>query len=91
VPHLTAIDPELDRLVKQTLPGMAHWAGTGPADTTCGGCKHYGYASVVRDAQGNVLHTVHKEKRCGRYWELMHRHGAELPPSTPSCRQYETK
>jgi hypothetical protein len=24
-----------------TVPGMAHFAGSGPADATCGGCYHW--------------------------------------------------
>jgi hypothetical protein len=39
---------DLDRQVRDTPPGMAAWAGTGPADRTCEQCRHFhlrGYAT----------------------------------------------
>ena len=35
---LTSPNPEFDHKVKKTMPGMAHFAGTGPEGTTCGQC-----------------------------------------------------
>ena len=34
---------DLARQIKSTVPGMAHWAGSGPADTYCSECKFFGY------------------------------------------------
>jgi hypothetical protein len=36
--YLTEPNPELAALVKATPPGMAHWAGTGPAGKVCRDC-----------------------------------------------------
>lgn len=39
---LTTDNPEFDRAVKRTPPGMAFWSGTCPDQTkTCGDCHHY--------------------------------------------------
>ena len=40
-PYLKTVDPELDRQVRQTYAGQAHWAGTGPQGATCGKCSHW--------------------------------------------------
>lgn len=43
---LTILDADLSKLVRQTPPGMAFWAGTCPASKrTCGQCEHYGELS----------------------------------------------
>jgi hypothetical protein len=91
VPHLTSIDPEFDRLVKQTLPGMAHWAGTGPAGTTCEQCRFFGYSVPLRNGAGNTVGTKNHPKSCHRFFELMKQHGKPLMPSTPSCRHFEPR
>jgi hypothetical protein len=91
MPHLTSIDPELDKRVKATPPGMAHWAGTGPDGATCGQCRHYGYDTPLRNAHDNVIGTVEKLNSCRRFFELMRRHGKPLPPLTPSCRHFRPR
>jgi hypothetical protein len=91
VPHLTSIEPELDRLVKQTLPGMAHWAGTGPAGTTCEQCRFFGYSAPLRNGLGETVSAIKKDKCCHRYFRLMKQHGKPLLPQTPSCRHFEPR
>jgi hypothetical protein len=85
--NLTVVNPELDRLVKQTSPGMAHWAGTGPANTTCEQCRFFGYEAPVRNGHGTKNHPT----SCRRFFQLMKQHGRPLRPSTPSCRHFEAK
>jgi hypothetical protein len=86
---LTKIDPEFERRVAMTLPGMAHWAETGPPGTTCGQCARYGYEAPVRDRAGNTIGVTRKDKRCELFWVLMRQHGAKLPLQTPSCRHFK--
>jgi len=87
--YLTSVDPDLDRMVRTTPPGaMAHWSGTGPDGTTCGQCKHFGYSAPIRTAAGNTVDSVKKPNSCRLYFILMRRHGAALPPSTPSCKHF---
>ena len=41
--HLTEIfDASFEANVRKTKAGMAFFAGTGPADLTCGDCQFYG-------------------------------------------------
>jgi hypothetical protein len=86
---LTMIDPKLERLVRATPRGaMAHWAGTGPAATTCGQCQRYGYYASIKSAAGDTIGSVHKHQRCELYWILTHKHGAVLKASTASCKHF---
>jgi hypothetical protein len=89
--NLTVVNPELDRLVKQTLPGMAHWAGTGPPGTTCEQCKHFGYSAPLRNRRGKTVGAKNYPKSCHRFFELMQQHGPPLRPSTLSCRHFEPR
>jgi hypothetical protein len=89
--YLTVVNPELDRFVRNTPAGMAHWSGTGPDGTTCNDCRHFGFREVKRDKQGNVLSTTRRDERCGRFYDLMNRCGDKIRPATPSCRHFEPK
>ncbi len=74
--HLTSIfDPEVERGRRETPPGMAHWAGSGPPETKCVDCRHLDLAKdskIIRaaynDKQGvtaefnlNVLRRLNRE------------------------------
>jgi len=91
-PYLTAPNVELDRLVRQTPPGMMYWSGTS-ADpkAACGGCRHYGYDSVVRDDAGNALTTHKHPSSCALFHKHTEHHGKALPPVTLACKYFEAK
>jgi hypothetical protein len=78
--HLTTIDPEFDRRVRQTHCGMAHFAATGPTGTTCGQCCHW---SAGRDVRSGLCHE---------YWRRVRRtppkSGYRVPRDTPSCNAF---
>lgn len=54
------------------IPGMAHFAGTGPEGATCGDCN----ARTVLDG------------RCSVYRDLMKARGAKVPAGSAACRHY---
>lgn len=80
---LTIVNPDLEQQVARTVPGMAHWAGSGPAGKFCGGCAHF--MSVSRGLGSST--------RCGKYSQMMDgRTGSKkLPPETASCKYFEQK
>ena len=95
--RLTAPNQELDRLVRQTPPGMMFWAGTCADPTaTCSGCKHYGgNAFTVRNDAGNAV-TSRKQRKppkecCALYKQHTGRRGKPFDPKTPACKYYEAK
>ena len=83
-PYLTRPTEALEKMADKTVPGMAHWAGSGPPGTTCGKCKFYG---TVADHLERM-----KLKRCKKYLQLTGKVGSDvIPGRTPSCRHFEAK
>jgi len=80
--HLTSTNPELERAAAKTYPGMAHWAGSGPAGETCGKCLNYG---DIGDDGGSRI----KRNRCLKYYAMMDRVGGVIPAGTAACRHFE--
>lgn len=80
---LTQVDPELERRVSATTPGMAYWAGTGPAAATCAACSF-----LVSLNRG-----VGTSTRCAKYAQMMNgKYGPKkLPPDTRACKYFEAK
>lgn len=78
---LTQIDPELERKVSVTIPGMAHWSGSGPVGAQCGHCKFF--VSIKRGL-GNST-------RCEKYASMMNgNYGPKkLPSETRACKYFE--
>jgi len=63
-----------------TVPGMAHFAGTGPAGTRCGGCTSYVYDEKSK-----------RHKTCGKYNQLTGKMGKSFDSMTPSCRYFDAR
>lgn len=80
-------------LAERTPPGMAHYAGTGPAGTTCAGC---GFFMGVRRTHGIGVGVL-QAGRCREFMRLMRGGGTravpvfKVPPDTASCRHYKPK
>ena len=69
---------------KNTVPGMASWGGTGPADTACYQCSFW-KASRYRREAGKLL-----PRRCRKFPRLMGGlNGPAIPPDMASCRFFE--
>jgi hypothetical protein len=87
-PHLTSVNPGHDAMVAKTPPGMAHWAGTGPAGTTCRECVHYQF-SGYKSKRGGITGGTLKLGICNKYLSMMKSNGAKVPFETPSCKYFE--
>ena len=77
---LTQPDPEFSQRLCQTVPGMAHFAGTGPVGETCGKCRY-----LIESTRRKRSH------RCAKYTELMRCIGDDVPKQTPACRYYSAR
>lgn len=62
-----------------TVPGMAHFAGTGPADKTCGDCASW------------VMIPRSPKMQCARYTKMTGQKGKAIPHSTWACRYFEQR
>jgi hypothetical protein len=91
--HLTTLDRELERLIRQTPEGMMFWSGScAQRGATCGGCKHFGYeVPELFDDWGNVLSARKYPARCALYRKYTGRHGKPLNPETAACKYFEAK
>src|SRR5262245_11700756 len=82
---------ELANQINATSPGMAHWAGTGPADTWCSTCLSFGYYKNVRNTAGEVISSKFRKSACGKYHELTGKHGPDIEDNPKSCRHYKPR
>jgi hypothetical protein len=90
--HLTNPNPDLEQLRRRTVPGMAHFAGTGPKGKTCRECsewtgcgKEAGYYAP-KGAHGGLI----KPRSCDKYRELMRGDiGEPIPPDTMACKYFD--
>jgi hypothetical protein len=86
-PHLTAPDPKFATLEAATVPGMAHWGGTGPTGRTCRECEHWKPDSdeplkrYKRDDAGELC-----DRRCKKFAAMMNNYqGPPVPHSQAAC------
>lgn len=68
---------DISKEQKNTVPGMAHFGGTGPQYTYCSGCS--------------FLFEQRLANYCRKYKEMMGRLGKPISPSNKSCRYYTEK
>jgi len=60
-------------------PGMAYYAGSGPAGKTCGLCRHRGYFDDSHD----------KRYGCAMFKKLTGRNGPPVRTFYSACKYYE--
>jgi len=89
--HLTTLDARFEKQRKATVPGMAHFAKSGPAGKTCRECFHWdgcgegdGYHSINGRYRGAL-----KPRACNKYRELMGATGNAIPHQTAACKYFE--
>ncbi len=87
--HLThVLPPEIEAQHRASVPGMAHFALTGPAGRTCRECVNWGRGKkkFARDC-GDL-----KPCRCAKFRSLMHGvEGDGVPHDTPSCKFFAAR
>ena len=76
--------PELVAQIRQSRPGMAHFAAT------CGQCAYLGYWRQRRSANGDTVKTE-RTGGCEKFHQLTGKHGAVVPPGTEACRYFQRR
>ena len=103
--HLTdGHGPDLSAALKETQPGMAHIAGTGPEGKTCRECVHWGVPKRIRNDDGELVEpkpgTIQpyaygpggelRKRRCLRFKRLMGGvNGKTVPHYLSACRHFD--
>jgi hypothetical protein len=89
--HMTETHPpELVQQIRNTAPGMAHWAGSGPSEKICSQCDHYNYWRQIRNASGAIVRTE-QHKGCGKYEQLTGKKGPEINRQLLACRHFQER
>lgn len=84
--HLTKMfDDMAEAGVWRTPPGMAHWAGTGPANKTCRQCEHWCFEGY------KLTNGALKLGACGKYRELTLRAGRRISHDLPACKYFDER
>ena len=74
--HLAPAYGKLEGLIDLTFAGMAHFAGTGPSDQCCGGCRHWAGTATRQKAP------------CGKFKAMTSRTGRDVPRSAKACKHF---
>lgn len=77
-------------------PGMAFFAGTGPAGKACADCKHRGYMRESRSGKWNeglqqIVHRAYRVTKCAMFKKMSGHHGADVALDNPACKYFEPK
>ena len=80
---MTVVDEKLEQMEMRTVPGMAHWAGTGPEGAFCSNCNHYGYEYFT--SKGRLMRRL---SACGKFYAMTETHGDTLPSKTDACKYF---
>jgi hypothetical protein len=84
-------DPVTARTIALTVPGMAHFAATGPLGATCQECVFWGYWRQRRNTSGDIVGTLRRPGCCKKYHELTRQHGPQVPARTEACRHFQQR
>jgi hypothetical protein len=80
---------------KETAPGMAYFADTGPFGKTCGDCVNRGYQrlrSPKFDARLNEwIEKSYNYNGCAKFKQLTGNHGSVIDSLLHSCKYFEAK
>jgi hypothetical protein len=87
--NLTAgyVDAELVRQIKMSVPGMAHWSGSGNG-RCCKDCGHFGFYETIRNKAGDAVQSRHRRNCCRKFYQMTGKVGAAIPPGTESCKYF---
>lgn len=84
--HLTAAP--VDRFARQSYPGMAHFAGTGPHAKTCRECSFFDHSPYDYHAKNGKHHGLIKPARCKKHRQMTGAQGAKIPDDAAACRHF---
>ncbi|ANW00661.1 HNH endonuclease [Bradyrhizobium icense] len=85
--HLTA--GPVDTLARATHPGMAHFAGTGPALKTCRECAFWNHKLYDYRAKNGKWRGLILPADCNKYRQMTQRVGDKIPDDAAACKYFE--
>jgi hypothetical protein len=96
---MTLGNPNLkDRPLEYTMtdPGMAFFAGTGPAGSTCENCAFRGYSrrstsDVWNPATQEYVASYYRVTACAKFRDLTGAHGPNICGNLHACKYFQKK
>jgi hypothetical protein len=89
--HLTSIPEVPDKA--NAVPGMAHFAGTGPPGKCCRDCEFCGYvrrrAETWDPIRQMMVAKAYNYGGCEMHRKLTGRHGAEISKANKACKYFK--
>jgi hypothetical protein len=85
--HLTA--SPVDALARASYPGMAHFARTGPVNTTCRECIFWDHGPHDYRAKSGKYRGLIEPARCKKYQQITLQQGDKVPDDAPSCKYFD--
>lgn len=77
-------------LARNSFPGMAHFAGTGPTGQSCRQCVHWRIGAADWYAPGGKHGGAPKPRGCQAFLKFtMGREGPKVPHDARSCKHFE--
>ncbi len=74
----TLFDEVSERGFRESPPGMAHWAGTGPLGRKCRHCAFFSGKAGKKGA-------------CGKFTQIMHKKGPKFAGYIASCKYFAVR
>lgn len=78
-----------DAAARQTHPGQAHFAGSGPAGKTCRECIFYGHTKGGYYASRGKWRGLILPAPCKKYRQMTQETGPNVPDSAMACKYFE--
>jgi hypothetical protein len=75
---------------RNTAPGQAFWAGSGPKGQTCGNCLFHGYWFELLNEAG-LSTGSRRSGGCEKYRRLTGQHGAAISADLKACEYFAAK
>jgi hypothetical protein len=79
-----------------TAPGMAYFAGSGPAGKTCGDCKYWTYYRQKKKGRfstrtGQEEYPTYRWAGCAKFRDLTGQVGPQIDDRLHACKYFEQK
>ncbi len=85
--HLTPAPA--DHAARRTFPGMVHFAGSGPAGSTCRECLFWAHIKDDYRSKNGSYRGVIKPAICKKFKQMMQTEGNQIPDDAAACKYFE--
>lgn len=85
--HLTSAP--VDALARQSHPGQAHFAGTGPHGKTCRECVFWNHVTYDYRSKSGKWRGLILPANCKKYQQITQKVGDKIPDDAAACKYFD--